>query len=186
MKLKMMLLMITIVCVLSACKADERIKLVNSGENERTIAYEENQFTVHITEEMNEAISNYVIQKYSSVYSHLEKQFEVHNVYGASETNGIFTVYLYSYFGGYNKFSGLENQAGHSLPAVIRLQKKAEGYAVIEYTEPKDGSLYQSSLKQMFPEKYLKMMYEDAGTTEKLQIEMDKKVKRWLDAERVR
>lgn len=179
----MMLFMITIMFVLTACKEDENIKLNKGGQNERSIAYEENGSTVHISNEMNEAISNYIIQKYSSVYSHIEKPFEVHNVYGASEANGIFTVYLHSYFGGFNRSSGLENQAGHSLPAVIRLQEKAAGYAVIEYTEPKDGSLYQSSLNKMFPEKYLKVMYRDAGRTEKLHIEMENKVKRWLEAE---
>jgi hypothetical protein len=135
----------------------------------------------HISKEMEEVISNYIIQKYSSVYLQTEKLFEVHKVYGTSELNSIISVYMYSYFGGFNKSTGLENQAGHSLPAVIRLQKKSTGYSVIEYTETKDGNQYHSSLEKMFPDRYLKMAQQDVGNIEDLQKEMDNKVKHWLE-----
>jgi hypothetical protein len=88
---------------------------------------------------------------------------------------------MHSYLGGFNKSTGLENHAGHSLPAVIRLQKKSTEYSVIDYTEPKDGNLYQSSLKKMFPERYLKMAQQDVGNMVELQKEINKKVKRWLE-----
>lgn len=137
-----------------------------------------------ISEEMNEEISNYIIQKYSTVYIDTEKRFEVHKVYGTEQTNDSITVYMYSYFGGFNKSTGLKNQAGHSLPAVIRLQKKSDGYSVTRYMEPKDGSLYQSSLKKMFPKKYLEIAQRDTGNINDLHQEMDSKVKQWLDAEK--
>ena len=54
----------------------------------------------HITEEINEVISDYIIQKYSSSSLDIEKQFEVHKVYGSSETNGVLSVYMWSYYGG--------------------------------------------------------------------------------------
>jgi hypothetical protein len=135
----------------------------------------------HINEEKNEVISEYIIQKYSSIYLDTEKQFEVHKVYGTNESDGVITVYMWSYYGGFNKSTGIENQAGHSLPAVIRLSKKEENYSVIEYTEPQDGSLYQSSLKKMFPKKYLKLAQQDSVNIEDLQKEMDRKVKQWLE-----
>ena len=135
----------------------------------------------HITEEMDEVISDYIIQKYSSSYLDTEKQFEVHKVYGTNETDGVISVYMWSYYGGFNRSTGIENQAGHSLPAVIQLNKKEGNYSVIEYTEPQDGSLYQSSLEKLFPEKYLKLAQQDSGNIEDLQKEMDKKVKQWLE-----
>lgn len=135
----------------------------------------------HITEEMDEVISNYIIQKYSTSYLDTEKQFEVHRVYGTSETDGILRVYLWSYYGGFNKSTGIENQAGHSLPAVIGLSKKEEKYTVIEYIEPQDGNLYQSSLKKMFPNKYLKFAQQDSENIGDLEKEMDKKVNKWLE-----
>lgn len=135
----------------------------------------------HITEEMDEVISDYIIQKYSSIYADTEKQFEVHKVYGTSESNGVLSVYMWSYYGGFNKFTGIENQAGHSLPALIQLRKKGEKYSVVKYKEPQDGDLYQSSTKTMFPEKYLVLIQQDSGNIEELQKKMDEKVKQWLE-----
>lgn len=63
----------------------------------------------HITKEMHEVISNYIIQHYSSSYGATEKQFEVHKIYGTSESNGVLSVYMCSYYGGFNKSTGTEN-----------------------------------------------------------------------------
>jgi len=184
MKFKIWFVMIAVVCILSACEKEENSGAANSSGKVVSSETQDTQHTHHenhFTEEMDEVISNYIVQKYSSVYYQTEKQFEVHEVYGTSESSGIITVYMYSYFGGFNKFTGIENQAGHSLPAVIRLKKKASGYVVTEYTEPKDGDLYQSSLQKMFPKKYLEMVQNKSGTIENLQKEMDSKVQQWLD-----
>ncbi|MCR2823540.1 hypothetical protein [Lederbergia panacisoli] len=133
-----------------------------------------------VSEEMNQVISDYIVEQYAPSYYHTEKQFEVHKVYGTSESNGVITVYMWSYFGGFNKSSGIESRAGHSLPAVIRIKKDGENYKVSKYKEPQDGSSYSSSLKKMFPEKYLKLAQQDAGNLGELQIKMDQKVMEWL------
>ncbi|WP_066299095.1 hypothetical protein [Bacillus sp. FJAT-29937] len=135
----------------------------------------------YLTEEMDEVISDYIIQKYSSINSNIEKHFEVHRIYGTSESNGVLSVYMWSYYGGFNKSTGLESRAGHSLPAVIQLREKDNKYSVVKYIEPQDGNLYQSSLKKMFPEKYLRIIHEDSGSREDLQSKMDEKVKQWLE-----
>lgn len=135
----------------------------------------------HITEEMDKVISVYIIKKYSSSYLDTEKQFEVHKVYGTSESAGVISVYMWSFYAGFNKSTGIKEQSGHSLPAVIRLSYKEENYSVIEYIEPLDGSLYQSSLEKMFPEKYLKVAQKDSGNIDYLQKVMDKKVKQWVE-----
>ena len=135
-----------------------------------------------ITEEMDTVISDYIIDKYSSSsYMETEKQFEVHKVYGTSESEGVTTVYMWSFFGGFNRSGGLKEQTGHSLPAVIKLSKKEGGYEVTDYKEPFDGSEYSTSLKKLFPEKYIKRIHQDTGNIGDLQQEMDKKVKQWLD-----
>ncbi|WP_052360616.1 hypothetical protein [Oceanobacillus manasiensis] len=151
--------------------------LTGCSENEPTIQDGDE----HITEKMDEVISDYIIQKHASSYYDTEKQFEVHKVYGTDETDSVISVYMWSYYGGFNKSTGTESQAGHSLPAVIRLNKKEENYSIIDYSEPQDGSLYQSSLKEMFPKKYLKLAQQDSGKIEDLQKEMDIKVKEWLE-----
>ena len=135
-----------------------------------------------ITEEMDTVISDYIIDKYSSSsYMKTEKQFEVHKVYGTSESDGVITVYMWSFFGGFNRSAGLEVQTGHSLPAVIKLIKKEGSYEVTDYKEPQDGSSYSSSLKKLFPEKYIKRIHQDTRNIADLQQEMDQKVKQWLD-----
>lgn len=135
----------------------------------------------HITQQMEDVISHYIVQTYSTSYSGTEKQFEVHKVYGTSETDGVLSVYMWSYYGGFNIATGIEPQSGHSLPAVIRLSKKDETYSVIDYIEPQDGNLYQSSLEKMFPAKYVKSAQRDSGNIGGLQEDMEKKAKKWLE-----
>jgi hypothetical protein len=130
---------------------------------------------------MNELISDYIIQTYADTYYGTEKQFEVHKVYGTSESNGVINVYMWSYYGGFNRATGTESQSGHSLPAVIQLSKRDDHYSVTDYKEPKDGSLYQSSLKKMFPKKYVKSAEQDSENIAGLKKEMDQKVENWLE-----
>ncbi|WP_341357538.1 hypothetical protein [Rossellomorea sp. y25] len=134
-----------------------------------------------ITQQIDNAISQYIIQNYSTSYYGTEKQFEVHKIYGTSEKDGILSVYMWSYYGGFNKATGIEAQSGHSLPAVIRLSIKDGTYSVIEYIEPKDGSMYQSSLEKMFPAKYVKSAQRDSGNIGELQKEMERKVEKWIE-----
>ncbi|MCA1054073.1 hypothetical protein LCM10_03665 [Rossellomorea aquimaris] len=136
-----------------------------------------------ITEAMDAAISDYILEKNEDAFAPTEKQFEVHRVYGTSETQGTISVYMWSYYGGFNRATGTETQSGHSMPLVIRMSKNNDEYSVIEYIEPEDGSRYQPSLKKMFPRRYLKFAERDAGNLGELQKEMDKKVKRWLESQ---
>lgn len=151
---------------LSAC-TDKEVKLKDGN--------------THLSDELNKTISNYIVQQYSTPSQNTDKQFEVHKVYGSSEKNDVTTVYFWSYYGGFNKSTGTENQSGHSLPAVIQLKKESDHYTVVKYTEPEDGDLYQSSIKKMFPKKYLKRVYNDSGNSKDLEKEMDLQVKQWLE-----
>lgn len=134
---------------------------------------------------MDDAISNYIIKKYSTSFSDTEKQFEVHKVYGTNELNGVITVYMWSYYAGFNKSTGVQEQSGQSLAAVIRLKEKEGAYSVIDYTEPQDGSLYQSSLKKMFPKRYIRKVHNDSGNIDELRKEMDNKVEKSLNDQSV-
>lgn len=176
------------IIVLIGCSGNETESndagLIYGGENET----ESNEVDLidggrNVTKEMHEVISDYIIEKYASSAYPTEKQFEVHEIYGTSESDGVISVYMWSFFGGYNKATGMEEQTGHSLPAVIRLSKNNNQYKVIEYIEPQDGSMYVSSLKKMFPNKYIKYAQQDVGNIDDLQKEMDKKVKQWLETQ---
>ncbi|ANE46603.1 hypothetical protein SY83_10330 [Paenibacillus swuensis] len=137
--------------------------------------------TNDVNQEMNDTISNHIVQKYAGGYSPTEKQFEVHKVYGTSKSpDGDINVYMHSYYGGFNKSTGTKMISGHSFPAVIRLKKEAAGYSVREYKEPQDGNLYRSSLQDMFPAPYLEMIDNDKEESQELQKAMNMKVEQWL------
>ena len=137
-----------------------------------------------IPEEMDNAISTYIIEKYKSIYLETEQQFEVHEVYGTSEKNGKISVYMWSYYGGFNMSSGTQIIAGHSLPVLIQLTKEGDTYNVIDYREPENGSYYKQSLEKMFPKKYVQAALNQPKNTDALRKEMDEKVTRWLEQEK--
>jgi hypothetical protein len=133
-----------------------------------------------VTPEMDQVISNYIVQKYKTAYGETDKQFEVHKIYGTSGSGNTLDVYMWSYYGGFNKSQGTKAQSGHSLPALVRLEKNDGHYEVTKYKEPEDGSLYPSSIKKMFPEKYVKKAADDSGNIGGLEKKMDKKVENWI------
>lgn len=149
-----------------------------AGCTENTLEYEDEDHNV--TEEMDELISEHIIETYASSSHETDQQFEVHKIYGTSKTKDILSVYLYSYYGGFNKATGTEAQMGHSLPAVVKVKKDGNRYKVVDYTEPQDGNYYPSSLKKMFPKKYIDQISHDTGNIEDLEEKMQMKVERWL------
>ncbi|WHY73817.1 hypothetical protein [Fictibacillus enclensis] len=133
-----------------------------------------------VTKEADQLISQYIIQKYKNIFAPSEKQFEVHRIYGTSEEDGILTVYFHSCLGGFNKETGDQEQSGHSLPVLIKIKKERSGYKVVDYKEPRDGGYYKSSLQKMFPKRYVQKEDQQAGEINDLQIQMNKKVHKWL------
>lgn len=135
---------------------------------------------VQVTSEMNKLISDYIIQYYDGVYPKTDKQFEVHKIYGAKETGGVTSVYLYSLFLGFNEKTKTEGQSGHSVPAVIKLKSKDGKYAISHYKEPQDGADFKRSLYKIFPRQYAKEALDDSKNSAGLQKEMNQKAEMWL------
>ena len=159
-------LLLLLIVLLAGCNADE--PTLKNGETT-------------VTEEMNEVISNYIVEKYKDIAAPTDQQFEVHKVYGTNEENDVTHLYIWSYYAGFNIATGKEEQSGHSLPALIDLKTTESGYEVVNYTEPEDGSEWTASLEKMFPKKYVKKAHQDAVNIDSLEKEMDKKVAAWLD-----
>ncbi|ANC76203.1 hypothetical protein ABE65_005015 [Fictibacillus phosphorivorans] len=135
---------------------------------------------IKVTAEMNEMISEYIIQHYEGVYPETDKKFEVHKVYGAKEMGGETSVYLYSLFLGFNKKTKAEGQSGHSVPAVIKLKSSDDKYVVSYYKEPSDGADFKRSLYKIFPRKYAGKALEDTKNSAGLHKEMKRKAEMWL------
>ncbi|QKE72020.1 hypothetical protein HPK19_04035 [Arthrobacter citreus] len=135
--------------------------------------------SINVTKEMDQIISDYIIEQYKGIYEPSDKQFEVHKVYGTEKNNNKLTVYFYSLFGTYNLSTKTEEQGGHSLPALITLKRQGSSYSVIKYKEPDEGDP-GVSLKRMFPRKYVKQAGYDEDNIDKLDLQMKKKVEQWL------
>jgi len=137
---------------------------------------------VQVTKEMNEIISNNIKNHYKNIYLEDDNQFEAQKVYGAKESRGIIHIYIYSVYKEFRKDEPTE-RSGHSLPALVKLKKDGVTFKVIEYKEPKDGSLYASSIKKIFPKEFASRALHDLGNVPELHEQINEEVKKWLKEE---
>ncbi|MFP3510076.1 hypothetical protein SB775_10505 [Peribacillus sp. SIMBA_075] len=135
---------------------------------------------VTITKEMDQIVSDTIMEQNKDELAPTEKQFEVHKIYGADEKDGVITIYLYAIYEGYNKSTGTEVQSGHSYSARIKLAKDENGYVLKEYKTPEEGGEFMDSLEELFPRKYSKQVLKDNGNGADLDEQMQKKVENWL------
>jgi len=126
-------------------------------------------------------ISNYIVEKNTNKYASTIKQFEVHKIYGQEKVGTIIKIYMYSLFEGYNLTSDKPvSDSGCSFPILITVKTKDNIFKVIDCKEPKDGSLYASSIKEMFPKEYAEKAINDTGHVEDLQKQMNEKAQKWF------
>ncbi|ALS00054.1 hypothetical protein ATZ33_01235 [Enterococcus silesiacus] len=104
-----------------------------------------------------ETIFNYMKAETYFNSETLEASLEVKKIklvidfYGQDVDKDSITVYLNQTVLGLDE-SG-QDVYGSNFPVIYTLEKQKEGYKVIHYEEPRDGSFYQEDIKRMFPEK---------------------------------
>ncbi|WP_078381233.1 hypothetical protein [Sutcliffiella halmapala] len=133
-----------------------------------------------IPDEMDVAITEFIINHNKTRFGETEKQFEVHKIYGTEEKDGIIHVYMYSLYNGYNRTTGAYPRSGGSYPVYLSLKKEENDYTILEYMEPDDGYYHVTSIKEMFPRKYVNKAIRDSGNISGLEKEMTKQVEEWL------
>ncbi len=73
-------------------------------------------------------------------------------IFGVNEIDTESTVYLMEIVSTYSFRNGFFMQSGgHSVPAVMRFSKTADGYVLKDVEYAKDGTYYVPSIKKMFP-----------------------------------
>lgn len=105
--------------------------------------------SVDITAEIDNAVSNAILEDNKGSYHEGECQAEGHVIFEAEKTDNEIIVYSYI---GYSEY-GFENGnfvdvSGTMCPAVITLDNN---YNLIEIKYPEDGRYYTKSIKNMFP-----------------------------------
>ena len=106
---------------------------------------------------LDQAISKAILEQGN--YLKGEVATEGHVLLGTEEKDGVITAYTIASFGYFGFENGIFTTISGSgaIPTVITFKKNEQGqYSIISYQEPLDGAGYLDSLKNMFPEKYLK------------------------------
>ena len=134
----------------------------------------------HLTEEIHEIISDYIILQSQDQYEQTDVQFEVHKVYGTLQEGETMTVYLWSFYNRFNRETGNEEVSGASRPITLTLRQTGGKYKVIDYKEPEDGSQFVDSVEKMFPKRYVEQVLQQPSNMEDLKETMQQKVNEWL------
>lgn len=105
--------------------------------------------SIDITAEIDNAVSNAILEDNKGSYYEGECQAEGHIIFIAEKTDNEIIVYSYI---GYSEY-GFENGnfvdvSGTMCPAVITLDNN---FNLIEIKYPEDGSYYTKSIRKMFP-----------------------------------
>gem|GEM_PF-559298 len=141
--------------------------------------------SVNVDEELDKAISDYIIEHNKSGYEESSyKAFEAHKIYGVEDKDDLINVYMYSLQEVYSfvdkKF---KLQGSWSEPAFMAFKNYNGKYSVIEYKEAEVGSKDLESMMEIFPREYAKKaIYDDAQSTG-LYFDIRKQAKKWLKDE---
>jgi len=131
--------------------------------------------------ELDQLISNYIINYNISRCSKSGKQFEAHNIYGMEKDKGLIKIYIYSLFEEYSFVDGkLSLLSGEAHPALIVLKKENNYYKVIQYKEPEDIEGNLTSYKSILPSKYARKVLRDTWRTTELAGEIKRKATAWF------
>lgn len=118
---------------------------------------------------IDDVVSDYIIKLYRNEYPVGEKGVEAHKILGSEEKSGV--TYLYLQVGFY--WFGFENGiftpvSGGSDVVRMKLSKSDTGeYEVVDYKYATRGSMWEKSIKDMFPENLAEEVIRDNKAIDK-------------------
>ena len=108
------------------------------------------------TKNLEEAISEFLLESSRGHYLMGECCGEGHLVLGIDETDNETTAYLLTMYGEYgfanDKF--IKVSGSGVIPAVMKLENTEDGYKGVSIEYPDDGANHAKSIKEMFPKRY--------------------------------
>lgn len=113
--------------------------------------------THKVTEALDKAISDAIINEHKSKYYEGECPAEGHIILGADEKDEKVTVYLlydFSYYGFENENFVAISGAASSAVMSFKYNKESGEYTFVKAEYPSDGTQYEPSVKELFPKKY--------------------------------
>lgn len=107
------------------------------------------------TKDLEEVVSYYILARNRLRYYHLgEKAIEAHKIHRIEEKGNQVTLYMevaFSWYGFENGYFTPVSGSGLT-PVVMVLQQNEGHYEVVDYQEPMDGSMWGTSIRQLFPD----------------------------------
>lgn len=106
-----------------------------------------------VASDLNVAISQAIISNNEGGYKDGETVAEGHIILGTSEESENIVIYALTTYGEYGFENNIFTKISGTgiIPTRIEFNKDNDGYSLVEYIEPKDGSKYMESIKEMFP-----------------------------------
>ncbi len=105
--------------------------------------------------DLDKAVSKAILENNSQYRWLGECPAEGHVIFGTKEKGGIVTVYMIERYSNYGFEDGwFIDKSGHSVPAVMRFEKKDGQYTFLDVEYAEDGNRYTSSIKRLFPKIY--------------------------------
>ncbi len=104
---------------------------------------------------IDKAVSKAVLEQNAAYKAFGECPAEGHLILGTEEKDGIVTVYMLEQYSVYGFEDGwFIEQSGHSVPAVMRFEKKDDQYIFLDAEYAEDGTNHIKSVRRMFPKIY--------------------------------
>ncbi|MBQ7117624.1 MAG: hypothetical protein IJN88_05380 [Clostridia bacterium] len=123
--------------------------------NSQWAAYELYENNETEASDLDKAVSKAILEQNASDKQLGECPTEGHIIFGTKESGGVVTVYMTERYSVYGFEDGwFIEQSGHSIPCVMRFEKKDGKYVFLDAEYAEDGANHSASIKRMFPKIY--------------------------------
>jgi hypothetical protein len=132
---------------------------------------------------LEEAVQQAILQQGSS-YLTGEVATEGHEILEIVEDDASTTVYAIASFGFFAFENGIFTKISGSgdIPTVLVFSRdESDVYQLLEYQEPEDGSNYETSIKEMFPQHLWGRVLSSAGSASDLLAQQEAQARAYLD-----
>lgn len=135
--------------------------------------------------DLEQIVSDYLIQHNIPRYGRGQVEFEVHHTFGTEVNGQETTLYLDTFFDVYTlNGDTLEHKSGGNEQVVMVVEKSSDGqYTVKSYKSPIDGGGQIDDIKKMFPKQISEKILnqeENNNLHREMAKQMEGKVKDWL------
>ncbi len=119
-----------------------------------------------VSDELDAYLTQVILEhNYSEEHTGDAYPTESHTVFGVEEKDGKTVVYTMVLYEEYylDETGALEVQNGSHIPTVITVDVEGNGYSLVEYWIPRDGSYYPEDIRNKFPSRYWDKAFDTDG-----------------------